>query len=280
MEHGFRYKHLKLCTATQKLAPLLSVCNGAVGIIWVSCTKVGDACWDRTAALVPDDVGLVFASVGVHDALYTPDAAAVLRDGVRRFVRAIVTNNARKRTTIIKGARGHGVQTRLVFMDAMPLCAWTGHDDVWPVSLKRHVAEVLADFNAWLGTCRHVDDASPHAEHTWGTISGHRLVAGRCGWSPDGLHYYYQVRAAVVAALLKGIDPNDSCGLADSRANSTSTAQSANTSMCAVDSARLNDATRTMPFLRHFDYVLVALAVLVLALTGVVHVRSRKELGS
>ena len=265
VDHGFRYKHLELCTATQKLEPMLSVCNGAVGVISISCSKVGDTCWDKTAASVPDDVGLVFASVGVHDALYTPDAAAVLRNGVRRFVRAIGTNDARKR------AGGHGVQTRVVFMDVMPLCATTSHDDVWPVALKMHVAEVLADFNTWLATCGHADDASPHAEHSWGTISGHRLVAGRCGWSADGIHYYYQVRAAVVAALLKGIDPNDSCGLVDSRANSTSAAAAKST--CATQK-QLDErrASAVNEGLKVDHHVLVALAVLGVAITGVVHV--------
>merc|ERR1711935_753377 len=93
----------------------------------------------------------------------------------------------------------------------------------------------------------------PAGRSTWGRISGHRLVAGRCGWSPDGIHYYYQVRAAVVAALLKGIDPNDVCGLADPRDNPNSTAQSANTSLRIWLASLRNDATRPRLLFRQVD---------------------------
>ena len=214
IDHRFRYSNQELCTATQKLSTPYSVCGGKVHLGFAVCWRVDLDCWSALPELLPDNVGLVFASLGLHDALrsaswYSRDSiAGLLKDSIAGFMGSMARRNALARNATREGQVPK--LSRVVFMDAQPLCAHTAH--LWTQEEHQNVRQVFAEFNPWLQA------ASQSTCEQFGVVGAHRLLEGQCGWSPDGVHFYKQAGPAIVTALLDGLDPQSSCGRA-TRAN-------------------------------------------------------------
>ena len=224
--HSFRYQHPDLCTTYRRFTTPYSVCNGTVHIGYSPCWKVTMDCWKMVANFSPKNVGLMFVSVGIHDALYSP--ANVLEDGVSRFMGTIARRNAaarairstrrrraseaRKEQNKSLGRRAEETTasvnpslTRVVFMDGQPLCT-RGPNKNWDAARLRRARVALAAYNSWLVT------ASQSTCEEWGVIAASKLLQGRCDLSGDGIHFGKQTASAILTALLDGLDPDKFCG--------------------------------------------------------------------